>query len=344
MGEIIQTPSLPILNRVDFNSNEFDSLVQEKGRDCVIEKSLPCPCKSVSTNQLSSCKNCGGTGWIFINPRRTKLVIQSMSLSTDFKNWSEEDRGTISISAMHREELTFMDRITISDGESVTQEVLHFKTYNENGEDLLFSYSSYIPKEILYISLFISPTEPLKRLELEMDYTISGNKIYLDSKYYELQQYSTNRSYEKDLPSVTIRYKHNPVYHIIEMRRETMQSYRYDKGKENLIHLPTSCIGRRAHYILGSGLYTTSDIINNSYIPDPCKTVTINGFQVKIPCISDLSCSNNLGSVIWDSTEGNFKFRNKLGYYQVVDLSLLMNLGLISTQEVEEDWNYDPGI
>lgn len=325
---IFQTPSFDINNRVDFNETEFDSLVWEKGRTCVVEKSLRCPCKSESINELSSCKNCGGLGWVFINPRRTRMVLQSMSISTQFKNWSEEDRGTIKISAMHREELSFMDRITVEDGESIYSEVIHFSSISTVNETILSAFLRYEPKEVLYCSLFINTEEKLKRLELGVDFTVEGRKIILSNENNSIF-YIPDYSYNSDKPSITIRYKHNPVFHVIEMNRETMQSYKEDEGKERVINLPVSCMARRSHFILNSGVHVSSDIIlDNSYQEDECKWLSLGGFKVKIPCINSINDTNLiLSPVVWVESEGKFYFKNSIGVYSVIELpnNLIVN-------------------
>jgi hypothetical protein len=241
---------------------------------------------------------------------------------------------------MHREELSFMDRVTVFDGESITSEVLHLKNINVDNVSKLFSYLSYQPKEILYIALFINDSTPLKRLVQDEDYTIEDNKIYLDEQYFSLKQYSEDYSYNKDLPSLTIRYKHNPVFHIIEMKRETMQSYRSDYGKERLIHLPISCLARRAHYVLNSGMYTSKDILNNSFNEDPCKLISINGINIKIPCFQNQNLIT-FGQVVWVSSENRFYFKDTDSLYKQINLDALISMqsDTITQIDANQDWN-----
>ena len=74
--------------RADLHKREFDTLIHQKGRDVLLETALQCPCKSPSTNQQSDCKNCGGTGWIFVNPRETRMVLTAINAVTEFRPWS----------------------------------------------------------------------------------------------------------------------------------------------------------------------------------------------------------------------------------------------------------------
>ena len=98
MANLITTPpaNVDTTTRVDFNKPSFEKLIYQKGLDVVWEQAIHCPCKDdEAANQgLSSCKNCGGTGWVFINPEETKMIIHSMNLNTRYKEWSMEKLGS----------------------------------------------------------------------------------------------------------------------------------------------------------------------------------------------------------------------------------------------------------
>jgi hypothetical protein len=144
--------------RADFERSDFERIISQKGADILFEKALMCPCKSKSTNSQSNCKNCGGSGWLFVNPKETRMLVSGLSIVNDVKPWSEEERGTIVISASDTEELAFMDRLTLINGEAIYQEVLHFK--RDGGE--VFAYTAYPIKKLLYGGLFLSSTTPLQ--------------------------------------------------------------------------------------------------------------------------------------------------------------------------------------
>jgi hypothetical protein len=119
MAGLQQTYQANLSNvRADFNRSDFETLIAQKGRKVIIEKSLQCPCKGKSTNQQSNCRNCGGTGWVFINPVETRLILQGMNITPNYKAWSEEITGDLKVTASDTEGLTFMDRITVEDGKS----------------------------------------------------------------------------------------------------------------------------------------------------------------------------------------------------------------------------------
>lgn len=244
--------------RADLIKQEFDVLIHQKGRDVLLETALICPCKSESTNQSSACKNCGGAGWVFINPRRTRMVLTAIDAVTEFRPWSEELRGTVNITARVEDFLSHMDKITVIEGESIHNEVLFIK---QKGS-VAFTYSTYNIKSILYIALFVGDNQLLKRLVLNEDYLITDNIIRFSEQFIQ----SNNIAFsEGSLSSITIRYKHAPQFHVIEMKRDTMQTFHQNVKQEMNQNMPISAIARRAHYQLTAQNLNGDRLLNNSY-------------------------------------------------------------------------------
>jgi hypothetical protein len=261
MAEIIvsQAPSGLNSPQANFDKNRFDVTIWQKGYDVLHEKALQCPCKSRNTNQLSSCKNCGGTGWVFINPTKTRMILQSINMSTKYKEWSQENLGTVSVTCRDTEELAFMDKITIIEGESVFNEVLHSKKTATK----LFFYSTYKIKQILYIGLYQGATSTFKILKETIDYTFDKNKIVLDDSYI------VPLTEDQD-SSVTVRYVHSPEFHIIDMPRDTINTNVTLGGVETTpVYLPIHGIGRRIHYVLDMQNFNGTRLLDNSY--DNCE-------------------------------------------------------------------------
>lgn len=240
-------------NRADFNKRDFDTLVYEKGQPCIVETALMCPCKSPNSNQQSNCQNCGGTGWVFINPRETRLVLKSMDAVQKYVGWSEELRGMVSVSADEGEHFTNMDRITDLTGISRHQEVLFVLQVNST----LFSYIAYKAQCIEYIASFSTVNAPLTRLIEGTDYTFAeGTNVIL----WLTPVVGT---------SITIRYTHRPTYLVTELKRETMQSFRMTSEGEKNQNMPVSVYARRQHYILDAENLAGNRMLNNSYV-SPC--------------------------------------------------------------------------
>lgn len=241
----------PALNtRADLVREHFDEKVWEKGVPVLVEMALMCPCKSKNATAQSSCKNCGGTGWAFINPRETRMVLQHMDAVQKYAGWSEELRGTVSITANADEALCYMDRITNLKGISRHQEVLIARQVNST----VFSYAAYGILKVEYIAKFVAATQKYVRLTEGTDYTFSGRSII----WLTLPKDTT----------ITIRYTHHPTFHIIEMKRDTMETYRMTESGEKLQHMPDSIYARRAHYALDAENLAGDRLLDNSYVVD----------------------------------------------------------------------------
>lgn len=246
--------------RADFQREVFDKLIFEKGRSVLVEKALLCPCKSRAANQQSTCRNCGGVGWVFINPRETRMILSGMDAVSKQMGWSEELQGMINVTCLPEEELAFMDRITVLNGESIYTEVLHFKNHNAK----LFAYTAYNIKSILNIALFEGASTKLKPLLPLTDYTFERNTIILNNSYLPT-------SSPLDI-SVTIRYKYAPTFIVSEHKRETIQSYRIQNGIERNQDLPISAYAKRSHYVLTALNLAGDRLLSNNYVIKDCST------------------------------------------------------------------------
>lgn len=242
--------------RVDFNKNNFDVLIWQKGYDVVHENAIVCPCKSKNSGNQSSCINCGGSGWLFVNAKQTKMVLSAMNMNTKYREWSQENIGSVSISALAEDECSFMDRVTVLDGNAIFGEVLFLKEYNS----VFYWNSIYDIKEIAYIALYKSSLEGLKPLKYNIDYTYDKNKIMFlnTSIYYSLIDHAIE---EQDI-SITIRYKHAPQFHVIDIPRETMQTSIIPSVDE-AVNMPIHAIGRRSHYVIDAQNFDNTRIFRN---------------------------------------------------------------------------------
>lgn len=234
--------------KVALKKTDFDSKVWLYGNDVFIDKAIRCPCRTKSNNQaLSSCKNCGGSGYVYLNRYRTKVVMQSMNLGTQFKEWSEEKLGTVKITARNEEELAFMDRITLLDGLNIHNETVHPFIIDSAVKARL----DYPPIEIEEISVFVESNEKLRRLIYETDYTIEDNILSLSAEFFSW----------RDL-TVSLRYKYYPTFHVLDLPRGTIQS---DSIAGAAAKFPIHAIGRRAHYVIDEQNIDKDFLLDNSY-------------------------------------------------------------------------------
>lgn len=236
-----------------FLEDAFDILVQQKGYDVIHESAIKCPCQSKDGGgALGNCQNCGGTGWLFINAIQTRMVLQSINLSTKYKQWSAENFGTVTVTSRKVDVLTFMDRITVKDSESIHQQILRPQVESFTGK--LFAWVIYKPISIIDLFKFVSVNSVLVRLVEGVDFVKEDNKIIMSDSYIG-----------QDL-SLSIRYKHNIQYHILENTKETRNTRGTNtEGQDKVNVQPFTAIARRSHYVLDNENFLGTKILDNSY-------------------------------------------------------------------------------
>ena len=110
-----QTPPTAVEPKVTWRVQDFEELIQSQGYDAFIDRALRCPCIDKATGQaLSTCRNCLGRGWFFIDRTETRLIAQRMDNRKKYENWGEVNRGTASITTKGVDKLGFMDRIILT--------------------------------------------------------------------------------------------------------------------------------------------------------------------------------------------------------------------------------------
>lgn len=245
-------------------SNDFKKALISHGYDVLIERALRCPCSVQSTGQaLLSCQNCCGAGWVFINKKRSRALVQHVNQSTKYLNWTEQDRGTIQITTDSADNVTFMDRVTIEDVDVTYSQVVRFHKSSNNS---VFCFLFYYPLKIEELYLFESNDKPLKLLN-EQDFQVVENRIVLNNWFStHIQDFFGNFKQDDFFLTGTIRYKHNPTYHIIDVNREISKNRNRDCAEQvNLKSLPIASVARKTHFILDQPDFIGQSVYDNSH-------------------------------------------------------------------------------
>ena len=268
MAVAYQTPPAAVNPRVGWDVNRFETLIQTQGYDALIDRALRCPCCDRASGQaMSTCHNCGGRGWFFVDRTSTRLIAQHMDSKKRYEEWSEVNRGTASITTRGIDKLGFMDRIILTQLEEWFSETLRPVLWNSE----FVAYPIYEPLEISNIFLFASDTAPLIPLPEDM-YTVQGNKIVFAAEIVNLVDIEALDIQDvNQIPlQITMRYSHYPVYHVIDMNRELM---RVREGKlcgagydDYLRQMPINVLARKAHYIFDNQKWGQT-IYDNTVIP-----------------------------------------------------------------------------
>jgi hypothetical protein len=248
-------PNLGGQGQVNFIKSNFDAIIEMKGYRVYHDKAIKCPCKVETIDHLSNCQNCGGSGWVFYNRIESRMILRSMNLSTQYKDWSELTLGTVNLTARDVDKLGYMDRVTVIDARSAFSETIYLKVF----KGVHIGYVTYDIVEIEDIFMFASANSKLTRLIEGEDYSIRNNAIILTSKYDTYPNVC-----------VSLRYIHSPMYHVIDLPRDTMVApILNNAGVPEDQQMPVSAVARRAHYVLDAQNYVGDYLFDNSYL-DPC--------------------------------------------------------------------------
>lgn len=255
-------PNLIGLPNPEFDKSLFDASVWQKGYDCEVSKAIECPCRGGNENQaLPSCTNCGGIGWVFINPVATKSLITGVNRDTKYKQWSQELIGNVSVTLRDIEQAGYMDRITLDNEEAIFSEVRKIRTVSEViGEETVnenFIFLSYEIQRVDDLFIYESPILPLIRLRNDQ-WQINPDNPYsliFDDSVIEDSANAT----------VSVRYKHKVQYHILDIPhiiRSSTETNRF--GQIEKVKMPNQYTARLAHNVIRPRFDGTG-ITNNDY-------------------------------------------------------------------------------
>ena len=228
------------------DNKAFDALVQNHGYlNVIIDKALDCPCRVKNSGEnLSRCKNCGGSGVVYINRFQSTVVIQSMNQETKYKTWTESMMGMARITSRNVEELTMGDRVTVPSIKMSRLEVCWaYEKVNNPGE--WYFKLNYIPVDIVYLFYFRGPDESLGVMDQE--------NIRIEDTWLIITELPEDIYQEEGSPTFAIRYRFNPTYIVTDNTRagitapnQTDQGIQYE-------NLPIYVVARLAHFLADEG-------------------------------------------------------------------------------------------
>ncbi len=272
------TPALPSA----FVKDDFDALLGGRGYKVIHEKAYLCPCKAKESDHRSTCKNCGGTGWIFANPTETRMVITGIMMDDKLKegplkDWGMIDKGACKVTANNVDKLNYMDRIRNIDATGEFSQLVYPKRTDDGTQ--LFAFTKYDIKDIDFVGRYVGDDQILQKLEEGDDFTYSNNVVYFNPTMYDPNL------------CITIRFVYHPEFHIAEVLRESMTSY--NEAKQKLI-LPVHAVAMRAHLVPDVENFDGDRILNNSWLPNACGLEEFTKFQRQLRHTSTQDIYDNL--------------------------------------------------
>jgi hypothetical protein len=244
---------------VTFDLNSFEALIYNKGYDIIIKKAITCPCGGINHTPLLDCQNCRGTGWTFINPLKTKAIVTSINNETQFKEWSQEKIGTVSLTLYDSNRVAFMDKVIFENDYSYFQDLKIIRLSDSGDFNTGFVFLSYEAVEIKDVFIFKDSQSKLIRLT-ESQYHIDADNAFILKFDFDI---STLINFNN---SISIRYKYKNEYIVIDIPHDIRRSFITDSdGKQQKVNLPVNAIARKTHQQLIIPDYGGENVLNNSY-------------------------------------------------------------------------------
>lgn len=262
---IYKTPPTDGLPKVGWDVDRFERLIYQQGYDVDIDRALVCPCRDkTSGSALSTCKNCLGRGWFFVDRTQTRIIGQSMDNKRRHEKWTSADTGIGRFTSRAIDKLNYMDRIILKELEAFRAELLR-PHVDDEGE--LIAYPIYEPINVTNIFLFIGDATKLLPIPDSM-YQVDGNLIRFDKSLLEEVPVTDLNQSEPQL-SISIRYNYHPVYHVLEANRELMKVRAAANcyTDEQLRSMPINVIARKAHYMFGAQEWG-NELFDNTVVPE----------------------------------------------------------------------------
>jgi hypothetical protein len=237
-----------------FRKNDFDSIIFQKGYDLIIEQAVACPCRGKSGEAKPTCQNCLGTGWVFLNPVKTKGVLSSINYNTKYKEWSPELVGTASLTVREEERLSFMDKVTFEDRTSVLSEVRPVI----QSETKKFIFCSYKVRRVKFLFVFSTDNSKLINIPADKFNIVQGNNFVVEISNSFVFPVNFNGV-------ISIDYEHEVSYNVIDIPHDFRSTFtKNNKGQQVEDLLPMQAIIRRSHFVLGEPTnYSGNNLINN---------------------------------------------------------------------------------
>jgi|JI9StandDraft_2_1071091.scaffolds.fasta_scaffold01916_6 hypothetical protein len=284
----------------DFELPEIEATIRDKAYDVIYEKAYICPCKgSGSPGHLNVCRNCGGSGWIFANPTKTRMLISGIAADGKLKEaalreWGMIDGGVVKVTALNADKFTYMDRITVLDATAEHNQII-YPTLTDD-DTTLFAFTKYNIISINFLGLFVDSNTRLTKLTEPTDYSFDENIVTLSAAYNNMA----------DL-NLTIRYSHQPVFHIIDIVRESMTSSKgqYRQNMKRML-MPVHATAKRAHLIKDIENYGGDRLLDNSWLPNTCEVPDLTKFQRQLRYASAQEIFNNLTQQQMDDLDDLF--------------------------------------
>lgn len=105
---------------VDFDRDQFTRFIADKGYSITWEKAVLCPnvpgTGLAPRDHVIGCPICGGSGFIYVDPLETAMLMQGVKLTQSFYAYGRWDAGNMLVTAEPEFTIDYFDRLTLHNG------------------------------------------------------------------------------------------------------------------------------------------------------------------------------------------------------------------------------------
>lgn len=232
--------------RADLYNEEFDTLVNQKGIECDYQAAIVCQCITHDSNQpVFSCPYCGGSGYRYLPPVPTRVVVTSFASQTESEMIGLRESGTAyatppsDIIMGFHDRLTFpkfkckySERLWVQPGQKITN-----KTYRNIKEVIMLMIDN-------------------QAFEEEIDFKVSDDRYHIE--FTKPLEELLGDDFEYDRINISILYYTTPAYLVVDLLHELRATYTVrNTPSEKFVELPKQYKLRREDFI-----YNVSDSLS----------------------------------------------------------------------------------
>jgi len=218
--------------RADIKPKLFEDLIKYTGMKVLWEEAMFCHCLNKDSGQPDfNCPYCEGQGFLYLEPKETRVISYSFSGNREFLNIGLIERGTAYITTFPNVLMGYHDRVTFLDMSAKYSEILEF---NKNK-----SSKSHRP-----INKIVMVKGDGLDFDIEKDF-----KITKDGRFIEYM----NLTELPDGTKLSVLYLTPPSYIVIDLVHELRATFvKFKYPQETFTELPKQYVIKREDFVYGS--------------------------------------------------------------------------------------------
>lgn len=219
-------------NRVDFYTQDYNELINQKGMKVEWEQAIVCECLSEDSHQPDfGCEFCNGSGFRYLPPKPIRVVSTTFSSSVKLETIGVREPGTAYITPPSDVIMGYRDRLRFVDFKCKYSETIVI-----NPETKFSDVTHRNIKEVLFL------VQGEFQYELGVDFEVTSDEYHI--KWIN----------DKTLPdgNLSFLYLTTPSYLVVDLLHELRATYvQHRVPKEEFREFPKQYQVRREDFIYG---------------------------------------------------------------------------------------------